>query len=168
MKKYIFMLGLLITSTSLTLIAQESLTIGKTQLNLGVGLSSWGVPIYVGLDYGFKKDITLGGEFSFRSYRENWKNYYYSHQIMGVSANGNYHFNSLLNIPQPWDVYAGLNLGFYIWSSTSSYPGNHASGLGLGAQLGARYYLSSKLGLNLEFGGGNAFSGGKFGITYKF
>jgi hypothetical protein len=39
--------------------------------------------------------------------------------------------------------------------------------VGLGAQIGGRYYLSDKVGLNLEFGGGNAFSGGKFGVSIK-
>jgi len=39
--------------------------------------------------------------------------------------------------------------------------------LGLGAQVGGRYYISNKVALNLEFGGGNAFSGGKFGLTFK-
>lgn len=148
--------------------AQASLSPGKTQLNAGVGLSSWGVPIYVGLDYGFNKDITFGGELSFRSYNERWNKVKYSHSITGISANGNYHFNSLLGLPKQWDLYAGLNLGFYIWSTAGSYPGNGSSGLGIGAQLGTRYYLTDKLGLNLEFGGGNAFGGGKFGITYKF
>lgn len=147
--------------------SQSPLPIGKTQLNLGVGLSGWGVPFYIGLDYSVHKDITLGGEFSYRSYKENWKDQYYHHNIMGFSGNGNYHFNSLLNIPQKWDFYAGLNLGFYVWSSPDIYIGDHKSGLGLGGQIGGRYYLSDKVGLNLEFGGGNAFSGGKFGVSIK-
>jgi hypothetical protein len=156
-----------ITVFSFSAAAQGNLSVGRTQLNAGVGLSSWGIPVYVGLDYGFKRDVTLGGELSFRSYRENWKSTYYSHSITGISANGNYHFNSLLSLPSKWDLYAGLNLGFYVWTSSNAYPGNGSSGIGLGAQFGTRYYLTNKLGLNLEFGGGNAFSGGKFGITAK-
>jgi len=72
-----------------------------------------------------------------------------------------------LNIPSPWDFYAGLNLGFYSWNSPRDYEGSHTSGLGLGGQIGGRYYFSNKVGINLEFGGGNAFSGGKFGLTIK-
>ncbi|NCA84012.1 MAG: hypothetical protein EOM83_00380 [Clostridia bacterium] len=146
---------------------QSPLPIGKAQLNLGIGFSNWGVPFYVGLDYSVHKDITLGGEFSYRSYNEDWKNHDYHHNVMGFSGNGNYHFNTLLNIPQNWDFYAGLNLGFFVWSSPGDYDGDHSSGIGLGAQVGGRYYLSDKVGLNLEFGGGNAFSGGKFGISIK-
>ncbi len=39
----------------------------KTQLNLGVGLSGWGIPVYLGLDFGVSRDVTLGGEISFRA-----------------------------------------------------------------------------------------------------
>lgn len=147
---------------------QNSTRNGSNQLNLGVGLSGWGVPFYIGIDHYVSQDITIGGEFSYRNYNEHYKTYYYDHSIMGFSGNANYHFNRVLSIPSNWDLYAGLNLGFYVWNSPDDYVGNHNSGLGLGGQVGARYFLSNKVGLNLEFGGGNAFSGGKFGITVKF
>lgn len=140
---------------------------GRAQLNAGVGLSEWGVPLYVGFDYGVHEDVSIGAEFSYRSYRENWKKEFYRHNITGFSGNANYHFNSVLNIPSNWDVYAGLNIGFYVWSSPYYYPGTHSSGLGLGAQVGGRYYFNDKIGINLEFGGGNAFSGGKFGVSIR-
>jgi outer membrane immunogenic protein len=147
--------------------AQGSLLKGKTQFNIGIGLSEWGIPVYGGFDYGVDKDITLGGELSIRSYREKYKNIFYRHSIIGISGNGNYHFNRILNIPKKFDFYAGLNIGFYAWSSPKNYPGNYNSGLGLGVQVGGRYYLNNKTGINVEFGGGNAFSGGKIGLTFK-
>jgi hypothetical protein len=113
------------------------------------------------------KDVTLGAELSYRGYDDNRDKHNYHHSVIGISGNANYHFNTVLNIPSPWDFYAGLNLGFYNWSSPNEYSGSHNSGLGLGAQIGGRYYFSNKVGINLEFGGGNAFSGGKFGITIK-
>ena len=70
-------------------------------------------------------------------------------------------------MPSNWDFYAGLNLGFYAWTSPSDYPGDHTSGVGLGAQIGGRYYFSRTVGLNLELGGGTVTSGGKFGLTFK-
>ena len=121
-------------------IAQCPIEKGKAQLNAGVGLSSWGIPVYVGLDYGVHKDITIGAEVSYRSYNDNYANNKYSHSIIGISGNGNYHFNSVLSIPTKWDLYAGLNIGYYVWNSSSNYPGNNTSGLGLGAQLGGRYW----------------------------
>jgi len=147
--------------------SQSPLPVGTCQLNTGVGLSAWGIPLYLGIDYSVHKDITIGGEFSFRSYREHWESDYYHHNIMGLSVNGNYHFNTLLKIPQKFDFYAGLNVGFYFWTSPEFYDGHHNSGLGLGAQVGGRYYFSDRVGINLEFGGGNEFSGGKLGVSIK-
>jgi len=60
-----------------------------------------------------------------------------------------------------------LNIGFCIWSSPNDYYGTHISGLGRGAQVGERYFFKKNAVLNLDFGGGNAFSGGKFGLTFK-
>ena len=160
---------LLIVAVALisTLTFSKNLSAQDTQLNLGVGFSDWGVPLYIGFDHYVSNDVTLGGEFSYRDYRENWNNRYYDRNIMGFSGNANYHFNRVLEIPREWDLYAGLNVGFYLWNSLDNYEGNHSSGLGLGGQIGGRYYLSNKVGLNLEFGGGNAFSGGKVGLTIK-
>jgi outer membrane immunogenic protein len=165
MRSTILTMILLIAAT--VIFAQSPIDKGQTQLNAGIGLSSWGIPVYLGLDYGVHKDITIGGEFSYRSYHENWVSNRYNLSIIGISGNGNYHFNSLLNIPTNWDFYAGLNIGYYIWNSPSGYGGSHVSGLGLGGQIGGRYYFTDKFGINLEFGGGNVFSGGKFGISLK-
>ena len=165
MKKQILTFVLLIAASAV--FAQGPISNGQSQINVGVGLSSWGVPVYLGFDHGVSQDITLGGELSFRSYNDNWAGDRYNHSVVGILGNANYHFNRVLNIPSDWDFYAGLNLGFYNWSSPKDYDGSHTSGLGLGAQIGGRYYFSNNVGINLEFGGGNAFSGGKFGITIK-
>ena len=165
MKKQILIIVLLVTTS--VIYAQGPISKGQSQINVGVALSSWGVPVYLGFDYGVHPDITLGGELSFRSYNDKWHDYKYHHSIIGILGNANYHFNTVLNIPSPWDFYAGLNLGFYNWNSPNDYEGSHTSGVGLGAQIGGRYYFSNKVGINLEFGGGNAFGGGKFGLTIK-
>jgi hypothetical protein len=165
MKKQLLTLMLLIAASAA--FAQGPISKGQTQLNVGVGLSSWGVPVYIGFDHGVHQDITLGAELSFRSYNDKWLDNKYRHSVIGILGNANYHFNTILNIASDWDFYAGLNLGFYSWNSPNDYEGTHTSGLGLGAQIGGRYYFNDNLGLNLEFGGGNAFSGGKFGLTIK-
>lgn len=147
--------------------AQNPLAESQTQFNAGLGLSSWGIPVYVGLDYGVHKNFTLGGELSFQSYSDKYNNHNYDHSIIGIAGNGNYHFNNVLDIPSNWDFYAGLSIGFFIWNSPNDYDGSHSSGLGITGQIGGRYYFSENFGVNLEFGGGNAFSGGKFGISLK-
>lgn len=167
MKKLIFIASLLlITNFSF---AQYALSKGEAQFNAGVGFSSWGLPVYVGFDAGVHRDVSVGGELSYRSYRERWAGDRYNRKVFGIVANGNYHFNTVLNIPEEWDFYAGLNLGFFIWDDVDNdYDGDNASGLGLGAQVGGRYYFNDRFGLNLELGGGaNTFGGGKFGITLK-
>jgi hypothetical protein len=162
-----FFLTSVLLFSSVVIFAQSPIAKDQLQFNAGVGFSSWGVPFYFGLDYGVHEDITLGGEVSFRSYRERWSGDDYNHTVLGISGNGNYHFNRILEIPRNWDFYAGLNLGFYIWNSPDKYEGSHTTGLGLDAQIGGRYYFTNKFGINLEFGSGNAFSGGKFGISLK-
>ena len=152
---------------STAMFAQAPIAVGQSQFNAGVGFSSWGVPVYLGFDYGVHPDITLGAEISFRSHSERRAGSRYNHSIIGISGNANYHLNRILNIPSNWDFYAGLNLGFYIWSSPDGYDGSGSSGLGFGGQIGGRYYFTETFGLNLEFGGGNAFSGGKFGLSIK-
>lgn len=167
MKKIVLLVAFAFLAITATY-AQAPLSKGEKQFNAGVGFSGWGVPLYVGMDFGVHQDITVGGELSFRSYSQDLPGGNYKSTIFGISGNGNYHFNRILEIPSNFDFYAGLNLGFYIWNTSNDYPGDGASGLGLGGQVGGRYFFSDKLGINLEFGGGNAFSGGKFGITYKF
>lgn len=164
MKKQFLVLILLISTTA---IFAQPISKGQSQLNVGVGFSTWGVPVYLGFDFGVHPDFTLGLELSYRGYNDDWDHYKYRHSIIGFSGNANYHFNRVLNIPSPWDFYAGLNVGFYSWNSPKEYHGSHTSGLGLGAQIGGRYYFNNKIGMNLEFGGGNAYSGGKIGLTFK-
>lgn len=167
MKRVLFIFALVIISIS-SAMAQSPLAKGGKQFNVGVGFSGWGIPLYAGLDLGIYQDITVGIEGSFRSYNQNIAGTKYGSTIISVAGNGNYHFNRLLEIPSNFDFYAGLNLGFNFWSSPAGYPGSGASGLGVGAQVGGRYFFKNNFGLNLEFGGGNATSGGKFGITYIF
>lgn len=147
--------------------AQSPLEERKMQLNGGFGFSDWGVPLYGGLDYAIHRDITIGGEISYRSYKNNFSNINYKHSIVGISANGNYHFNTLLKIPKPWDLYGGINVGYYIWNSSNNYPGTESSNLGLNLLIGGRYYFNNDFAINLEIAPGNNFTGGKIGITYK-
>jgi outer membrane immunogenic protein len=160
-------LSMILFLTVISLMSVNAQDNHKNQLNAGFGLSSWGIPVYAGMDFGVAPDITVGFEGSFRSYNQNYAGVGAS-TILGIAGNGNYHFNRLLKIPSKFDFYAGLNLGFYFWSSPSNYPGSGTSGLGAGAQVGGRYFFTDKFGLNLEFGGANTFGGGKFGITYRF
>lgn len=140
-------------------------------LNAGIGISGWGVPIYVGVDFPVHEAITVGGHLSYQTDSESFLGERWRHTIIGISGRGDYHFNALLDLPEQWDLYAGLSLGYWVWNTKYSgdfdldYSGSGSGGFGIFAQLGARYFFTEKLGANLEVGGGNILSGGKLGIS---
>jgi len=161
------LLAIIISGFAAALWAQSPISKGQAQLNAGVGLSSWGYPAYLGLDYAIHNDITIGGELSFRSYRENWWGAKESRSAIGVSANTNYHFNRILQLPSPWDFYAGINTAYFIWNTLDPKKPLLRNGFGYAGQVGFRYFISNNVGINFEAGGGSAFSGGKLGLTIK-
>lgn len=156
---------LVIAILAFSTFSQQPIGNRTNQFNAGVGLSNYGLPVYIGIDHGLPKNFSVGGELTFRQY------YYYSPSrlpygyregALGVYGNLNYHFNELLNMPSDWNFYAGLNAGCSVFFS-DFYTAS--TGLGIGGQIGGRYFITDRFGLNLEVGGGRYFSGGKFGIT---
>ncbi len=148
-----FTLTLFVISFSICAFAQSPIGEGGKQLNLGVGLFDSGFPIYAGMDFGVHPDITVGGQVGLDL----------GFDYFSISGRGDYHFNTLLEIPRDWDFYAGLSIGFL-----GGIENDYDSGFDLGLQVGGRYYWSSDWGINLEFGGGNNLSGGRFGVSKRF
>jgi hypothetical protein len=65
-----------------------------------------------------------------------------------------------------------LSLAFLLLTSALVAQGPIAKGqaqlnAGLEAQVGCRSTFNDKIGVNLKFGGGNAFSGGKVGVSVR-
>lgn len=152
---------------SFNFFSQAPISIGRVQTNAGIGLASIGIPIYLGFDYGFKKTITLGGEVSYSNFTERFNNLRYKISMVGISANGNWHFNGLLPVPESINLYTGLNLSYYNWTYPADYMANNLSSIRLSIQVGGRYYFNPDFALNFELNGSPANSGSKFGITYK-
>lgn len=163
MKKIVFII-VLMASTTISF-AQENnqngsdLGVGNFQVNGALGFSNWGIPIYIGVDYGIIDDITIGAEMSYRTKS--------SYSAFGISINGNYHFGKAFKLPSELDIYGGVNLSYYSWNVDGIKNPAYTPGMGFNAQIGGRYFFSEQFGLNLELGGGNI-SGGKFGVTYRF
>lgn len=135
----------------------ESLDQGRLQFNVGVGLSTWGIPVYIGADYWINPDITIGLEASFR-YR-----ILHNYGAVGGSVNANYHFTKLLDLPDNLDVYGGISAGPYIYVGSGYIdPFN----IGIGLQIGGRYKINDSMWLQGELGGGTL-SGAKIGITFR-
>ena len=156
MKKIALLILMLISLN--TAFAQATIDKGYKDLNIGVGFSGIGIPAYFGMDFGVYKDITVGFNAAVR-FDDVFNN------SLGISGNGNYHFNTLLEIPSQWDLYAGLSLGYILWFGDDTF--NSGDDFGLDLQVGGRYFWNDSWAINVEFGGGTAFSGGKIGVTKK-
>jgi len=158
---------LLLTAASLFAFgaaSAQTLDKGDAQLNAGFGFSGWGTPVYLGVDFGVSEVITLGLEGSYRDYKTGG----FGGSIIGIQANGNYHFGEAVGAGDKWDLYGGLSANYYTWGG--DYKNNNfvdTTSFGIGAQLGVRYFFTDSFGINLEGGGGNATSGGKLGVTFK-
>ena len=118
---------------------------GQLAFNAGVGLGKAPLPLYVGLDVGVHRDVTLGGDvFIFTRAGD-----------IALMGRGDYHFNRLLAIPREGDFYLGAGLFF---SGSGLYPR---------LQLGGRWFFSPTFGLNLEVGGATNAASGLFGFTMR-
>jgi hypothetical protein len=73
-----------------------------------------GGAVYIRADWGIDDNFTIGTEFSYRNYNDQLNSTKYRHSISGALINGNYHFNNLLDLPNTIDLYAGLNIGFFL------------------------------------------------------
>jgi len=145
---------------------------GEQQINAGLGLSVWGLPVYAGFDIGVADYFTMGGEVSYRMYEEAWGGYGWQHNILTFSVNGNYHFTDVFAIPREWDIYGGLSLGYMMFNTTYDGPGDVADYAGemdsdiyLVGQVGARYFFNDKMAIHMELGGGSV-AGAKVGISF--
>lgn len=157
MKKLFFVLNIIVFCNVAH--AQSPIGANGKQLNFGVGFNAVGVPIYVGGDFGIHPDITLGPQVGLDL----------DFNYLSIAGKGDYHFNTIMNIPRDFDFYAGLNLGFIShFNRHRKHVYSHTSGLLLGLQIGGRYYWNRNWGVNLEFGGGNYLSGGRIGLSKRF
>jgi outer membrane immunogenic protein len=161
---------------------------GFKQVNLGVELEGFGLPVYVGMDFGVGSNITVGPRIMFEreseiiNQRRNGKDYDLRQTWTYIvpSFRGDYHFSGLINgMTDKLDLYGGLTLGYAIlrsYSESLEWDDNYdyvvrehsasASDAKLWAQVGARYYFSENWAAQLEFStwGEDA----AIGISYRF
>ena len=141
---------------------------GFKQVNFGVGVSTWGVPIYAGMDFGVSDKITIGPRISYRRYDYGrWTSNRYHSSIFNISFRGDYHYSAHIDaLPDQLDLYGGLSLGYSAWSDKYEYFSNH-DGIFLNVQAGARWYFHQNWGFNAEVSTGS-FSGLEIGMSYRF
>ena len=171
----LFLSGAFFWSTSLS--AQPD----SRYFNVGLGLSNWGVPVFGTIEIPLKfqnQRVIVGG--SFRTKRESFSylgsSSAWRHTIVGIEGGWSCYFDDLADLPSEFDVYGGLRLGYYFWSTrltdnidgfNDSYTGL-TDGLGLRGVIGGRYHYKSDKSLFLELGGGNVTAGGRFGLSFSF
>lgn len=154
-----YLLTLIVVSLYSSILAQGQmpLTLGEKQIDFGLSLNRGGVPLFVGMDFAVHQDITVGGMASF-----NLNGFDY----MNLGFRGDYHFNSLMEIPPEFDFYAGATLGFRLGFNDYDYD-KYGKGLILGLQVGGRWYWNNQWGLMLEGGGGILGGSGRVGVSRK-
>jgi hypothetical protein len=76
-----------------------------------------------------------------------------------IGVKGSYYFDVLFNLTDPWDTYAGLDLG-YRFSKNDNF--------GIGIFIGGEWHINDTWGLLLEFGGGNLSFGAGVGAAVHF
>lgn len=140
-------------------------------INAGLGMSTRGLPIFIGLEQTIDDHISAGLMATFQSYRENSAAGPWAHQFFGVGLQGHYHFIELA--PAPYDLFAGLTIAWSAhslrWAGTAAapdaYTGRAIGGTGLSAQIGGRYTYKGTTFL-LQLDGGTLTSGFLAGLSF--
>ncbi len=156
---------------------------GLRQVNFGLELDGYGVPVYAGIDFGVGEMITIGPrlvyETSVNGYTSNRNKFYTRNSVFIPSFRGDYHFSGHIEgLPKELDFYGGLSLGVVTYRGTSKYTDTNgdvfvqetkkSQDAELWIQLGARYYFSSNWGAQLEFATLGSNGNGSIGLSYKF
>ncbi|MBC8042083.1 MAG: hypothetical protein IAF08_01445 [Rhizobacter sp.] len=134
---------------------------------IGIGTIGYGgLPIGGQYEYGVTENIGVGltGDFTSYDFGSGYKfNYIF------IGAQGNYHFIDLLKDNPKVDVFAGLTLGYAIFSFSGSESFgvfSNASGVYIAFQGGARYFFTDNIAAEGRLGYGLAIL--TLGITFKF
>lgn len=139
-------------------------------VNVGLGMSSRGLPIFIELEQSLDEHISGGLLASYRGYQEGGASGTWQHQFLGLGVQGHYHFIEIA--PPPFDFFAGLTLAWYAhnfrWvggsADPASYTGNVKGGFQLAGHLGGRYTYKDWT-LFTQLTGGSLLSGYTFGLS---
>ncbi len=147
-------------------------------LGPSIGLSFLGSTPQFGVNYEYGMDLEnfgrvgIGGIFRYWSYSEDYYYGKWSYTDVLIGAQGNYHFKLDNDKFDPW---VGLTLaydaGSVSWDGPSGY--NYSSptygGLFIGADAGARYWVSPTIGISARLGYGSLSYGAlELGVDFKF
>ena len=146
------LLGVLFLALSGTLYAQES-----TQENHGNALN---------LFVKFGDNSSISGNYEFQVHQDITvapmaRIWFGGKNTLSIGARADYYFDRLFKLPQPWDIWGGVDAGFVIAGEDNKDDFN------LNLHIGGEYKFNDMWGLILEFGGGSTSSGG-IGVGIHF
>lgn len=78
-----------------------------------------------------------------------------------IGARGDYYFDRLFNLKEPWDIWGGVDAGFVIAGSDDK------DDFSINLHAGAEYKFNETWGIILELGGGTIAAGG-IGVAVHF
>ncbi len=166
----------LLLSLSLSVAAAEvNFQKGSQIVTPMVGITSYAIPFGVGFEYGVTENIGVSGNLMLQFWSEDWGVWGYSCTLITPSIEGAYHFTGL--DLSKFDIYAGLGLGYSIYSwkwkdaDQGEFDGVGGSGLYLSPFAAARYYFNEKTAvmLKLYFSATGDFDGvgAVVGVSFK-
>lgn len=144
------------------------------KLNVGVGIGYtdyYSSESVINLNYEFDvgNDFTLAPFITFYTYHYGYHTY--RETVVPIGVKGYYYFDRLLKASSKWDFYGAGSLGLAVIrdrSWDSGFNGNRSDygeiyPLYLDLHIGARYYLSNKVGLFLDLSTGVS----TLGLSFK-
>jgi len=78
-----------------------------------------------------------------------------------LGGRGDYYFDRLFGLFEPWDIWAGVDAGFVVSGDSNK------DDFSLNLHAGVEYKFSNMFGVIFEFGGGSTSSGG-IGVGFHF
>ncbi|MEN8187332.1 MAG: hypothetical protein ABFR05_09410 [Bacteroidota bacterium] len=87
---------------------------------------------------------------------------------IAIGGRADYYFDSLLNINEPWDIWAGVDTGFVIGNEKDDVK-DYYDDFELNLHAGVEYKFNETWGIIAEIGGGGNFGVfGTFGVGIHF
>ena len=146
------LIGVLFLALSGTLYAQET-----TQENHGNALN---------LFVKFGDNSSISGNYEFQVHPDITVSpmariWFDGKNTFAIGVRGDYYFDRLFNLVEPWDIWGGLDAGFVLAGD------DNKDDFSLNIHVGGEYKFNDMWGLILEIGGGSTSSGG-IGVGIHF
>lgn len=157
---------------------------GSSFVNVGVGLSGWGIPLSADYEFPIAENSTISIKGSAQRFRESYGylngSYEYRHSIYGIGGSYNYYLDEHFEefIPKTADIHVSAEFMYYIWQTkwknpvngvSDVYRGRGGGNLGFSLLAGGRFHLpkNEKIAIHFLGGIGSAWSVLRLGVSFN-